>query len=109
MFCLYCKTQNPQLANFCYECGNPFNAKNECASLCDKLECNFEDVKNHLQIILNATLDAIILTNNMGNVIYWNNAATKIFGYKEHEILGKNLGDCVIASKHKEKYYYSSI
>lgn len=105
MFCLYCKTQNPELANFCYECGNPFNAKIECTSLCEKLECNFEDVKNHLQTILNATLDAIILTNNMGNVIYWNNAATKIFGYKEHEIIGKNLGECVIASKHKEKYY----
>lgn len=35
--------------------------------------------------------DAIIMKDNDGNISFWNNAAEKIFGYKEEEVMGKNL------------------
>src|SRR5215471_9936346 len=35
--------------------------------------------------------DAIILANEAGNIIGWNNGAESIFGYSEDEILGSNL------------------
>ncbi len=36
--------------------------------------------------------DAIITINADGNVIFWNKAAEKIFGFKENEMVGNSLG-----------------
>ncbi len=35
--------------------------------------------------------DAILITNHDGNILYWNQSAEKIFGYKEEEILGQSM------------------
>lgn len=40
--------------------------------------------------VIQSASDAIFLVNNSGNIILWNRAAEKIFGYKEKEILGKS-------------------
>ncbi|MGD9581105.1 MAG: PAS domain S-box protein [Vampirovibrionia bacterium] len=105
MLCSYCKTENIEIANFCYNCGNPF-CEMECSSfLCDRLKCDREDVKSHLQTIIDCTLDSIIVTNNQGIISYWNNAASKLFGYDANEVLGVNLADCVITEDNKESYY----
>lgn len=40
--------------------------------------------------VIQSASDAIFLVNNFGNIILWNNAAEKIFGYTEEEILGKS-------------------
>ncbi len=37
--------------------------------------------------------DAIININSDGNIVFWNKAAEKIFGYSANEIIGKSLTD----------------
>ena len=36
--------------------------------------------------------DAIITINSDGNVIFWNKAAEKVFGFKDNEMVGNSLG-----------------
>jgi len=45
----------------------------------------------HLEKIAEIIPDAIISTNDKGNIIFWNPPAEKIFGYTRDEILGKNV------------------
>lgn len=40
--------------------------------------------------VIQSASDAIFLVNEEGNVILWNSAAEKIFGYSEKEIVGKS-------------------
>jgi len=44
-----------------------------------------------LNTITNSAQDAIIMIDNAGVISFWNNAATKIFGYTEQEVIGQNL------------------
>lgn len=39
--------------------------------------------------IAESTPDAVILTDNTGTVIFWNNGAEKMFGYTKDEVVGK--------------------
>jgi PAS domain S-box-containing protein len=41
--------------------------------------------------IIESTHDSIILANQHGNIILWNNASTKIFGFAKEEAIGQNL------------------
>lgn len=41
--------------------------------------------------ILEATHDGIIVANKQGNIIFWNSASTKIFGYTKKEAKGRPL------------------
>ncbi|WP_257984380.1 putative bifunctional diguanylate cyclase/phosphodiesterase [Neobacillus cucumis] len=41
--------------------------------------------------VIEAATDAIILANRDGNIISWNKGAEITFGYKEKDVLGKNL------------------
>jgi PAS domain S-box-containing protein len=38
-----------------------------------------------------SAMDAIILMDDTAGIVYWNPAATRIFGYTEEEAIGKNL------------------
>lgn len=57
------------------------------------------ELKNRL--IMNAALDAIITIDYKGLITFWNPQAEKIFGWKEKEVLGKQLTDNIIPSYHK--------
>ena len=35
--------------------------------------------------------DAILIANHEGNILYWNQSAEKMFGFKEEEILGQSM------------------
>ncbi len=41
--------------------------------------------------VISSASDAIISTNTMGEIVFWNRAAQKIFGYTENEIIGHSL------------------
>lgn len=41
--------------------------------------------------ILEATHDGVIVANKQGNIIFWNSASTKIFGYTKKEAKGRPL------------------
>ncbi len=48
-----------------------------------------------------SALDAIIIINEKGNVVSLNPAAEKIFGYKQSELSGKNMGDFIVPEKYR--------
>lgn len=51
-----------------------------------------------LRQIINSTQDAVILTDAIGKISYWNPAAEKIFGYKAGECMGTDP-HCLIAAR----------
>lgn len=40
--------------------------------------------------------DAVVNTNQYGQVLYWNKGAERIFGYKKEEVMGQNFFDLVV-------------
>ncbi len=60
--------------------------------------------KAHFQArLLNAVGQAIIGTDTNGNIIYWNHAAEKLYGWSEAEVLGRNVVDVTPAETSKEQ------
>ena len=53
--------------------------------------------------VAEAAPDAIISGDITGKIIYWNDAAQKLFGYEEKEIVGKLISD-LMPERYKEAY-----
>lgn len=50
-----------------------------------------EQNQRHLQAIIHNAMDGIITINERGEIEAFNPAAERIFGYAQHEVLGRNL------------------
>lgn len=50
------------------------------------------------------SLDAIIMINEQGDVILFNPAAEKLFGYSLDEVKGKDMGDLIIPEKYRSTH-----
>ncbi len=61
------------------------------------------DSKGGLQIILDNVIDGIIHIDHKGSIKLFNKAAELMFGYKESEVLGKNI-NIFIPKKYKDKH-----
>ncbi len=63
-----------------------------------------DDAQLRLQsLMLNAVGDAVIATDTDEKIIYWNAAATKIYGWKPDEILGHAFADVATPEIPKEE------
>ncbi len=49
--------------------------------------------------ISNSAMDAIILANEKGEIVYWNPAAETIFGFAHAEAVGQNFGELVVPNE----------
>ncbi len=54
--------------------------------------------------IASAALDAVILIDNNGMVTFWNDAATRMFGYTREEIAGKYPLSSIIPDRHADTF-----
>ena len=54
--------------------------------------------------IASAAQDAVILISNAGMVEFWNDAATKIFGFSSEEIMGKYLHSYIMPEKYAQDF-----
>jgi len=54
-----------------------------------------EDTERRLHSLSDAAQDAIVMANSAGNVVFWNPAAERVFGYAGEEALGMDLHDLV--------------
>jgi len=52
-----------------------------------------------LSAITQSTIEAIVMLNEKGRVVFWNPAAEKLFGYSAEEVMDKNLHDLLIKNK----------
>ena len=53
---------------------------------------------------LSVTGDAVVAANARGEIIYWNPAATGLFGYTQEEALGRPL-DLIIPERLRERHW----
>lgn len=51
-----------------------------------------------------AALDCVITVNPHGHVVRWNPAATRTFGYRCEDALGKNVADLIVPESLREEY-----
>jgi PAS domain S-box-containing protein len=57
-----------------------------------------------LRLIMDAALDAIICIDLQGTVTFWNPQSERIFGWKEHEVLGKKLSCIIIPERYRKQH-----
>ena len=58
-----------------------------------RLQKELIETKNFLESIVEKAGDAISVVDLEGKVLYWNEGAERIYGYKKDEVLGKKLCD----------------
>ncbi|MEY2595313.1 MAG: hypothetical protein RI965_585 [Bacteroidota bacterium] len=61
-----------------------------------------EDDKKKQELVMNASLDAIICMDLGGRISLWNPQAEKIFQWKDHEVMGKKMSDVIIPEKYRQ-------
>lgn len=69
-----------------------------------QMEEALRDSENTFRGIASAALDAVVLLDNEGNVSFWNDAATEIFGYTNEEITGKYLHSFIMPERHIDTF-----
>jgi PAS domain S-box-containing protein len=89
--------------------------QNKCLNnLVDKLnEKNKELIRNRLFVekITDAAIDAIIMTDNTGKIVFWNRAAENMFGYTAEEIMLSDIHNFISVQENgmpKEISYFVS-
>lgn len=60
--------------------------------------------EEQFRAMANAITDAVIHIGNNGEIIYWNSAAERMFGYKFDEVAGKDLYLLLAPKEHHETY-----
>ncbi len=68
-----------------------------------KDKTDLKKYEEYFRSVVGTANDAIITINSIGNVIFWNRAAEKIFGYTSNEILGKPLSIIIPQKLHKHR------
>lgn len=68
-----------------------FMALGDDLTKCNVIEDALKEKIKTFSIIVNSVRDAIIILDNQGNIVFWNIAAEKLFGYSKKEVLGKEL------------------
>jgi PAS domain S-box-containing protein len=63
-----------------------------------------QESENKFKGIATAAHNAIILMDNDGNIIYWNDAAERIFGYSGQEVLNRKLHSIIVPEKYVDAY-----
>jgi two-component system cell cycle sensor histidine kinase/response regulator CckA len=66
------------------------------------IEKALEKSKETFYAICSTAVDAVILMDKKGKILYWNKAAEKIFGYKSKEALGQNLHVFLVSQKYQK-------
>ena len=49
-----------------------------------------------------SSLDALIMIDGKANIIFWNPAAERIFGYNAEEVMGRNLHELIVPAEERE-------
>jgi len=56
-------------------------------------------IEKQFESLVRAATDAILGIDHEGRITIWNKAATKMFGYKEKEAIGKDLHDLLVPAR----------
>ncbi len=67
-------------------------------------EADLRESEEKFRVISSAAPDAVIMMNADGKVSYWNQAAERVFGYTEDEVIGKDLHRTLAPEQYAESY-----
>lgn len=65
------------------------------------------ELQRKLETITDTVLDAIFMVDQDNNVVFWNKAAEKLYGYTSNEITGRNILQMTAPRETHKLYYYS--
>jgi PAS domain S-box-containing protein len=68
-------------------------------------EMTIRNSEEFRRLVMESALDAIICMNVNGEITLWNAQAEKIFGWKEEDVIGKDLASHIIPLPYREKHY----
>lgn len=68
-----------------------------------KAEKKLQESEKKFRAIAQTAQDAIIIQNRGGNIVYWNKAASNMFGYTETEVIGKSTSH-LMPRRYKEAH-----
>lgn len=63
-----------------------------------------EQSEKRNRLIMNASLNAIITIDSKGKIIFWNNRAETVFGWKKEEVLGGILSEIIVPHRYVEAH-----
>jgi PAS domain S-box-containing protein len=69
-----------------------------------KAEDAIKDSEEKRKLIMNAAQDAIICIDIKNEIIFWNPQAERIFGWKEKEVMNKDLAETIIPLRLREMH-----
>jgi PAS domain S-box len=70
----------------------------------NQLQKDLKSSEERFRAISTSTMDAIILSDQKDQIIYWNPAAEKLYGYPEEEAMGKKLSQLILPSKTRKNH-----
>ena len=57
----------------------------------EALLAHAKEAEEHFRAVSETALDAVIISDQDGNIVFWNKTATEIFGYEKEEVLGNSI------------------
>ena len=82
------------------------------------LQCSVRNITEHKRVkealaesmekmtaIAESSIDAVIMINDEGVVLFFNHSAEEMFGYRHSEVTGRKLHDFLVSPEAKEEYY----
>ena len=70
-----------------------------------ELTSALQENAERLNIIATSAQDAIIMLDEAGNIVFWNKAAERIFGYAREEVIGRPLHVMLIPQPAREAFF----
>jgi PAS domain S-box-containing protein len=67
------------------------------------LEEALKENEERLRAILASAPEGVITADQTGRITYWNPAAQQLFGYREHEVIGRDVHDLLSPKRHLTK------
>lgn len=69
-----------------------------------RVEERLKESEERFRAISDLALDAIILIDDKGSVVYWSPSAEKIFGHRSRDVLGEDVHEILMPEKYRESY-----
>lgn len=77
-----------------------FLTLNDLTQLTEEVEKR-EEAEELAKVIINTALDAVVTANENGEIVAWSHKAVEMYGYEEHEVLGRKISDLIIPNELK--------
>ena len=72
-----------------------------------QMQEQLREIQARSQAILNSALDAVVTIDHNGKIVEFNPAAEKMFGHRQADVLGRNMGEVIVPPELRERHQQS--